>query len=508
MPIRSALSSLRKPYHYLRPWKQLKMVAGAHRTETTRLPCCLQVHEAISTDTLLLFSCARLFRLRFLTILLFTAPCLLNTSLHTAHGTPLTTHLPTAPGIFGFGSLTTAGSGRHLTPPQTSVIVVSSLSDRGNNSLRNCIEHPTPRICIFTVAGEIVLRSPLVISHPYLTIAGQTAPSPGITISHSSLKIESHDVLIQHLAVRPGGCPYGTNPSERDAISIGSKKKKVFNVVLDHLSATWAIDENVGIWYPSTHSITISNSIIAEGLHESLHPKGPHSKGVLIGKGVQRVSILRSLLALNEERNPYIQGGTNTEFVNNLVYGWGAKGPWCVSNISDYFYRMKPTIASFRGNSYVAAPWSHLSFFLFAKRIHRDSKIYWHDNSFTADKTPLSPFKASQTLAEVRTGHRPHTLITKSQLLKSTKVKRYVLRNTGSRPWERDAIDTRIINHVREYGGAIRNEGNACKIHSEKHLVQEIKLTSQAIIPSDLNSSIQKNGYTKLENWLHTFAEK
>jgi len=45
---------------------------------------------------------------------------------------------------------------------------------------------------------------PALKSQPYVTVAGQTAPSPGITLKGCELAIGTHDVLLQHLRVRVG----------------------------------------------------------------------------------------------------------------------------------------------------------------------------------------------------------------------------------------------------------------------------------------------------------------
>src|SRR5690606_40305150 len=66
-----------------------------------------------------------------------------------------------------------------------------------------------PRVIIFDVSGVIELDSDILLSDSkgdrgYLTIAGQTAPPPGITLKNYGIAIRSHDVLIQHIAIRPG----------------------------------------------------------------------------------------------------------------------------------------------------------------------------------------------------------------------------------------------------------------------------------------------------------------
>jgi hypothetical protein len=103
-----------------------------------------------------------------------------------------------APHLRGFGTTTVAGSGRHRSPPRTTLFTISTLAESGPGSLRSCIEYSQPRTCIFQVAGVIPIRKVLRIKSPYITIAGQTAPAPGITITGGGLSIETHDVFVHY----------------------------------------------------------------------------------------------------------------------------------------------------------------------------------------------------------------------------------------------------------------------------------------------------------------------
>jgi hypothetical protein len=63
------------------------------------------------------------------------------------------------------------------------IVRVTNLNADGPGSLKAALETKGPRIVVFEVGGVIDLgRTTLEITEPYLTIAGQTAPSPGITI--------------------------------------------------------------------------------------------------------------------------------------------------------------------------------------------------------------------------------------------------------------------------------------------------------------------------------------
>ena len=77
--------------------------------------------------------------------------------------------------------------------------------------------------------------------------------------------------------------------------------------------STWG-DGNV------IQDFTISNCILAQGLDNSLHEDGAHSKGLLVGYNTQNISVLKNFFAHNRDRNPLMQGGTISEVINNLVY--------------------------------------------------------------------------------------------------------------------------------------------------------------------------------------------
>ncbi|CAN5718984.1 hypothetical protein BH23PLA1_BH23PLA1_34980 [soil metagenome] len=102
-------------------------------------------------------------------------------------------------------------------------------------------------------------------------------------------------------------------------------------MLIDHCSIAWATDENLSAsgprfdgenveqWRQNTsHDITFSNCIIAEGLDDSTHAKGGHSKGSLIHDNASNIAIIGNLYASNVDRNPLFKGGARGVIVNNL----------------------------------------------------------------------------------------------------------------------------------------------------------------------------------------------
>ena len=178
---------------------------------------------------------------------------------------------PAFPGAEGAGKWARGGRGGK-------VIAVTNLNDAGPGSLRAAIETPGPRTVIFRVSGTIELTKPLRVAHPYLTIAGQTAPGDGICLKGRELQIgNTHDVVIRYLRCRPGDKT--SKPGDLDAISISDAK----DVIIDHCSATWSTDECLSVTRDSDR-VTVQHCLIAEGLTK-------HSYGSIIAsyRGVDLV---------------------------------------------------------------------------------------------------------------------------------------------------------------------------------------------------------------------------
>ena len=126
-----------------------------------------------------------------------TTPILTPNKSVTETFTPDPSLIPAFPGAEGFGAVTVGGRGGR-------VIEVTNLNDAGPDSLRAAVEAEGSRIVVFRLAGTIGLESSLVITNPYITIAGQTAPGEGITLRDVSsvvdaiMLIETHDVVIRY----------------------------------------------------------------------------------------------------------------------------------------------------------------------------------------------------------------------------------------------------------------------------------------------------------------------
>ena len=228
--------------------------------------------------------------------------------------------VPVVPGAAGFGMSTPAGRGG-------AVYRVTNINASGTGSLKACIDASGPRTCVFEVSGVIKLTTELIVRNGFLTIAGQTAPSPGIMIRGAAMKVHASDVLIQHLRIRVGDDPNGPPPENRDAFKIeGTTDNVVQNVVVDHCSFSWSIDEIASVWGPHDN-ISFTNNIFSEPLNDSIHPTYDgtglmtHGFGVLLGSSDTggHITMAGNLIAHSVERNP-LSRARQLVFVNNLVY--------------------------------------------------------------------------------------------------------------------------------------------------------------------------------------------
>jgi len=237
--------------------------------------------------------------------------------------------LPAFPGAEGFGSATPGGRGG-------AVIFVTTLQDSGPGSFRAACQAKGPRIILFRVSGIIDLASTIVITEPFLTVAGQSAPGDGICLrGHGVVVTNTHDVVIRHLRVRPGDIA----KKETDALSVYKSQ----NVVIDHCSASWATDETISVTGAGTSEVTVQWCIISESLNRSVHGKGPHGYGSLL-RADGRVSFHHNLYAHHSNRNPRpgtygdMNRGILLDFRNNVIYDWGRRAGYTAADKASLNY--------------------------------------------------------------------------------------------------------------------------------------------------------------------------
>ena len=372
--------------------------------------------------------------------------------------------MPAFPGAQGWAAHTPGGRGG-------AILRVTTLAAAGPGSLAAAIATPGPRIVVFEVGGVIDLgRTRLVIDQPFLTVAAHTAPSPGITLIRGGIQVTTHDVVLRHLRVRTGSAGVGRMAGwDIDSLSTQSGAR---DVIVDHCSFTWGTDENLSAsgrrfegdgpdaWRRSvSHRITFSHNIIAEGLRNSTHSKGEHSKGTLLHDNVNDVLLVGNLYAHNHERNPLLKGGARALMVNNLIYDPGPRAVHYNLIAEEWieYATYERGRAILLGNVLRAGPSTPPDLALLMLGGSGDLEYFARDNVAVDRLGKPLPLTGRYTTSRARmieldsAPALPHGV----RVLHAADVQDAVVLEAGATPWDRDAVDRRIVANVIEGRGAI-----------------------------------------------------
>ncbi|MFC4477697.1 T9SS type A sorting domain-containing protein [Flavobacterium chungangensis] len=221
------------------------------------------------------------------------------------------------PDAEGYGRFARGGRGGK-------VVAVTNLNDSGPGSFREAVTNDIgPRTIVFNTSGVIQLQSRLVLSQPYVTVAGQTAPGKGICIRSAPFGVTGNDAVVQNLRVRVGAGP------TFDGMGLTGAD----NSIIDHCSISWTIDESFSS--RSGKNITLQRTLISEALNAANHQNYPagteHGYAATIGGDIG--SFHHNLLAHCYGRNWSLGGGLDgngayagkMDITNNVVYNWGGR---------------------------------------------------------------------------------------------------------------------------------------------------------------------------------------
>jgi pectate lyase len=348
--------------------------------------------------------------------------------------------------VVGYGAGTDGGSGG-------SRVLVTNLNDSGAGSLRAALGTGGRRTVVFRVGGTITLGSDLKVSDPYLTVAGETAPLPGITLRNGALVVRTHDVVLRHLRLRPGD--QTDTPSDTDALTLNGVNGPVYNVVVDHVTMVWGPDIGGLAILGDVSQATIQNSIMGEGLYLSRHPEatvaqGGHSHAANVTQldanlaAPRSLTFWRNLFTTSDSRIPRFQGAKCVDVVNNVIYNWGrhsAHGNPRSLNLVNNWYRSGPETTS---------------------------ELFWRTQTSMVAPDPFSGavYMAGNVADGVRGGRddiasvytdsvRCGGLSVAADSAKAAYAA--VLSGTGATAPARDAVDVRIIGNVATRTGTFFN---------------------------------------------------
>lgn len=447
------------------------------------------------------------------------------------------------PGAEGGGKFSFGGRGGK-------VLVVTNLNDDGPGSFRWACEQGGARIIVFNVAGIIWLKTPVNIRAPYVTIAGQSAPGDGVCIAGESVLIDTHDVIIRFMRFRRGA----TEVTRRDDALGGNG---VGNIIIDHVSASWGLDENMSMYRHvydregkadklPTVNITIQNSIFSEALDTY-----NHSFGSTIG-GLNSM-FTRNLWASNISRNPSVGMYGDFNFVNNVVFNWWNRTADGGDHRSFYnfinnYYKPGPVTPAGAPISYrILKPESGRD----AANKENFGKAYVAGNiiegnaKVTADNWAGGVQPDAKNAQELNRQIKTDKPIQLAQVtvMPTKEAYQYVLKNVGAVLPKRDAVDTRIvetvsagkiyvapgaqpyygrfikrrlpedsykkgiITHPSQVGGYPEYKGTPYKDTDNDGMPDAYEMKNK-LNPDDASDAgkIAKNGYSNIENYLNSLV--
>ena len=228
---------------------------------------------------------------------------------------------PAFPGAEGHGRFVTGGR-------DGKIYHVTNLNDSGTGSFREAVKSGN-RIIVFDVAGVIALKSDLKIADN-ITILGQTAPSPGITLRYYTVQPGSNNI-IRFIRIRRG-----QEKDINDGADASWQRNKT-GIIFDHCSFSWSIDE-VASFYDNK-DFTMQWCNITEALANAGHDKGAHSYGGIWGG--KNASFHHNFIAHVQNRAPRFNGARynwdgydktlyensiqaeRVDFRNCVMYNWG-----------------------------------------------------------------------------------------------------------------------------------------------------------------------------------------
>jgi hypothetical protein len=392
--------------------------------------------------------------------------------------------IPAFPGAEGGGKYSFGGRGGK-------VYVVTSLADSGPGTFRWACEQGGARMVVFNVAGIIRLKTPVIIRAPYITIAGQSAPGDGVCIAGESVWINTHDVVIRYMRFRRGETFVGRRD---DAIG----GNPVGNIMIDHVSASWGLDENMSMYRHMyndstgateqklpTVNITIQNSIFSEALDTWNHAFGSTLGG-------ENCTFMRNLWANNAGRNPSIGWNGVFNFVNNVVFNWVHRsvdgGDYRAQyNIINNYYKPGPmTPKSSPVGHRILKPESgrsKLKYLVFGRAYVNGNvmegydhitKDNWNGGVQVEDEAGAGKYTATMKVSKPL----PMPALT---VLSSQEAFKYVLSNAGATLPKRDPVDARVVEQVRT-GKIAYKEGVKLPESQFKHRRLPIDSYKQGII--------------------------
>ncbi|AFC30874.1 hypothetical protein PM3016_4092 [Paenibacillus mucilaginosus 3016] len=423
-----------------------------------------------------------------------------------------TAKVPAFPGAEGGGMYASGGRGGE-------VYEVTTLEDyeAGETpipgSLRDAVSQGN-RTVVFRLSGTIHLKQPLKINQKNLTIAGQTAPGDGIAVAGYGTDISgSENLIVRYLRFRPGS-------EHKDAEPDAFGGRDVKNAIIDHISASWSVDETLSMYRNA--ETTVQWSIISESLLISGHVKGRHGYGGIWGGG--NATFSNNLIASHVSRAPALGNGGNkvypvgsTDLVNNVIYNWGFNSTYGgndqKTNVIGNYYKPGPsTYENVKERLVSPGQDGKLSWFHIAGNTMHGNTAVTADNTLGIQEVK-SGTEFSDAPYEVA-GHDTLNIRPAGQAYQE------VLAKAGATYPRRDAADARIVRDVKQgTGRLINNEWEAGGFPQLKSLpapadtdhdgMPDAWEAKQGLNAADTQDGrfITASGYSNLELYLNSLVD-
>ncbi|MGN6371308.1 MAG: hypothetical protein ACTHN5_23890 [Phycisphaerae bacterium] len=403
--------------------------------------------------------------------------------------------LPAFPGADGFGGNAVGGRGGfvyHVTNLTDDATTPAAGSLRYGLIGKNWPAGATAETIVFDVGGTIQLSDVLSIKGiSNVTIAGQTAPGPGITLMNYKVQVTSSsgtkptditsNVVMRYLSVYHGNAT-GSDDSVGVLGSTSSTVANTHDIILDHITASWGNDENMSVTNDASN-VTVSNSFITEPIEAG------HQYGSLIRTRIDNtnVSYIGNLYANSKSRNPrpgsYNGDTLNFDFRNNVIYNYSDRAGYTGGDGS----AIENVNMNYVGNYIIAGPAtptgavSRTAFTADNSGDGVNVKIYQSGNKIDsngAGQTTTGQLTGTQGVNAVRDGtdtgwgmfaeiNAAGTTVPLDAGFQTTTAFGYpaaktldadtayktVLASAGNMPWARNASDARVVNDVKTSTG-------------------------------------------------------
>ncbi len=350
---------------------------------------------------------------------------------------------------------------------------VITVTEPTRSAVESAFHTSGSRVIVFETSGTIDLGgNTLQITENNCWVAGQTAPSPGITFINGMVQVNADNCVVQHIRSRIGPGSDG-NIQGNDALNT---QDETVNNVIDHCTASWGVDECMSVGY-DTDRTTYSNNLIYEGLYDPYGDGSDHNYCTLIGDGADHVALLGNVWAKARNRIPRLKSDTRTVVANNFCY---------------FFDEASNTDSSAEttwvGNKYTGVTATGESI------VEGSGTVYSEDN-VTADP----PIDSDVSFVEPGTTGSKPLWPDGLTAMPSDDVESHNLAYAGARPVDRTENDQRIVREITDRAGNDRLDSEY-----EYWLPDHEAVGGYPDLPENTHSlSVPNSG---LRNWLEQWA--